>query len=78
MGVDAATGREIIRIDPIYFRPAEVDSLLGDSSKARQKLGWEPEISFAELVLEMVASDLSLAERDAMIAKKGYKIAQHT
>ena len=78
VGVDVVTGREIIRIDPIYFRPAEVDSLLGDSSKARQKLGWKPEISFADLVLEMVASDLSLAERDAMVAKNGYKIDQRT
>jgi GDPmannose 4,6-dehydratase len=76
VGVDTVTGREIIRIDPIYFRPAEVDTLLGDSTKARQKLGWKPEVSFAQLVREMVESDLSIARRDALVAGQGYKIDQ--
>ncbi len=74
VGIDAVTGQQIIRIDPIYFRPAEVDTLIGDASKARQKLGWKPEISFADLVKEMVESDLRLAMRDALVAKEGYKI----
>ena len=78
VGIDAVTGRQIIRIDPIYFRPAEVDTLIGDASKARQKLGWKPEISFADLVREMVESDLRLARRDALVAKEGYTIDQRS
>jgi GDPmannose 4,6-dehydratase len=78
VGIDAVTGQQIIRIDPIYFRPAEVDTLIGDASKARQKLGWKPEISFADLVKEMVESDLRLAMRDALVAKEGYKIDQRS
>jgi GDPmannose 4,6-dehydratase len=78
VGIDGVTGREIIRIDPIYFRPAEVDTLLGDPTKARQKLAWKAETSFAELVTEMVESDLLLARRDALVAREGYKIDQRT
>jgi GDPmannose 4,6-dehydratase len=73
-GFDAATGKPIVAIDPRYFRPAEVDTLLGDSSKARRKLGWEPRIGFEELVAEMVAADLKEAEKDAMVQRKGYRI----
>jgi GDPmannose 4,6-dehydratase len=62
----------IIKIDPRYFRPTEVDSLLGDSSKARNKLGWNPKISFTDLVHEMVANDLRSAEVDALVKKHGY------
>jgi len=51
--------------------------LLGDSTKARQKLGWVAEVSFPELVAEMVASDLDLAKRDALVAKEGYKVYKH-
>jgi GDPmannose 4,6-dehydratase len=61
-------------VDPRYFRPTEVDSLLGDASKAQRKLGWAPEIKFADLVSEMVQADLESAKRDALIAKQGYKI----
>jgi len=64
-------------VDPRYFRPAEVESLLGDSSKIRAKLGWTPEISFDALVREMVDSDLALAKRDALVAKEGYKVYRH-
>ena len=74
-GVDARTGRTIVRVDPRYFRPAEVETLLGDASKARRELGWAPRTSFAELVEEMVANDLKLAERDAMNLSQGYKVA---
>jgi GDPmannose 4,6-dehydratase len=72
-GVDRNTGRALVRIDARYFRPAEVETLLGDASKARAKLGWSPEISFDELVSEMVESDWEIAKRDAMIAKAGFK-----
>src|SRR5690242_20658295 len=58
-----AQGRCVVAIDPHYFRPAEVDSLLGDASKARAKLGWKPRLTFPELVAEMVAADLEAAER---------------
>jgi GDPmannose 4,6-dehydratase len=77
VGVDTATGRNIVRIDPRYFRPTEVDALLGDASKARDKLGWTAEVSFPELVAEMVESDLDLAKRDALVAKEGYKVYSH-
>ncbi len=77
MGIDTATGRTVVRIDPRYFRPTEVETLLGDATKARQKLGWAAEVSFPELVAEMVESDLNLAKRDAMIAKEGYQVYSH-
>jgi GDPmannose 4,6-dehydratase len=60
-----------------YFRPTEVESLLGDASKAKEKLGWTPNISFPDLVAEMVESDLKIAERDALVAKQGYKVYSH-
>ena len=77
VGVDAASGRTLVRVDPRYFRPTEVETLLGDPTKARQKLGWTPEVSFSELVAEMVTEDLEDAKRDAMIAKEGYKVYSH-
>jgi GDPmannose 4,6-dehydratase len=67
-------GSVIVRVDPRYFRPTEVDALIGDASKAKEKLGWSPKIAFDELVKEMVAEDLDLAERDALIKKKGFKV----
>jgi GDPmannose 4,6-dehydratase len=70
-------GDVIIRIDPRYFRPVEVASLLGDASKAKKQLGWEPKISFAELVEEMIKADLAIAQRDAHIAKEGFKTYSH-
>jgi GDPmannose 4,6-dehydratase len=66
-------GQCITAIDPRYFRPAEVETLLGDPRKAREKLGWVPTTSFEELVAEMMASDLSLARRDAMVTAAGYR-----
>jgi GDPmannose 4,6-dehydratase len=69
-------GQCIAAIDPRYFRPAEVDTLLGDASKARDKLGWTPKVSFAELVAEMMASDLALARRDAMVTTAGFRAPQ--
>jgi len=72
-GVDTATGKTIVEVDSRYFRPTEVDTLLGDASKAREKLGWQPRISFAELVREMMQSDLLDAKRDHLCETKGYK-----
>ncbi|HTP93171.1 MAG TPA: GDP-mannose 4,6-dehydratase, partial [Xanthobacteraceae bacterium] len=68
-GTDAKTGKTVVRIDPVYFRPTEVDLLIGDSSKARQKLGWKPKRSFAQLVKEMVAGDLDIARREVVNGK---------
>ena len=67
-------GDEIVAVDPRYFRPAEVETLLGDSSKAKQKLGWVPEITLAEMVREMVAYDLEQARSHALLNKHGYKV----
>jgi GDPmannose 4,6-dehydratase len=72
-GVDASSGRIIVRIDPRYFRPAEVESLLGDPSKAKAKLGWTATVSFADLINEMVVADRELARRDALIERGGFK-----
>jgi GDPmannose 4,6-dehydratase len=77
VGIDTQSGRTLVRVDPRYFRPTEVETLLGDATKARQKLGWTAEVSFPELVAEMVESDLDLAKRDAMVAKEGYKVYNH-
>ena len=77
LGVDRSSGRTVVRVDPRYFRAAEVDSLLGDASKIRDKLGWRPQMSFEALVREMVAADLALAQRDALVAKEGYKVYRH-
>lgn len=63
----------IVAVDPRYFRPAEVETLLGDASKARQKLGWTPSTTFDELVAEMVREDLRSAERDELVKRHGYK-----
>ena len=71
-GYDAATGKCIVQVDPRYFRPTEVETLLGDASKARQKLGWTPKITFQELVSEMVQSDLLSAQRDELVKKHGF------
>jgi GDPmannose 4,6-dehydratase len=68
-----AQGNCIVQVDPRYFRPTEVETLLGDATKAREKLGWTPKISFAELVAEMVREDLKAAERDELIKKHGYQ-----
>ncbi len=71
-GVDQ-DGRCLVRVDPRYFRPTEVETLLGDPSKAKAKLGWQPTTSFGELVREMVLADFKLAERDALVAREGFR-----
>jgi GDPmannose 4,6-dehydratase len=77
VGIDTRSGRTLVRVDPRYFRLTEVETLLGDATKARQKLGWTAEVTFPELVAEMVESDLDVAKRDAMVAKEGYKVYAH-
>jgi GDPmannose 4,6-dehydratase len=72
-GYDAASGKCIVEVDPRYFRPAEVETLLGDPTKAKTKLGWEPKTSFAELVSEMMREDFALAQRDELVKKHGFK-----
>jgi len=72
--VGVFNNKEIIRVDPRYFRPCEVETLLGDSSKARQKLGWVPQTSFDELVKEMVEEDLKISKRDKLIKKHGFEL----
>jgi len=67
-------GKMIVSVDPRYFRPTEVDSLLGDASKARAKLGWTPTVTFSELVSEMVHEDLKAAERDELVKRHGYQV----
>ncbi len=67
-----AAGKYIVAVDTRYFRPAEVEELLGDASKAKQKLGWETKISFDELVQEMVREDLKSAERDELAKRHGF------
>lgn len=67
----------IIVVDPRYFRPTEVEALLGDASKARQKLGWKPRISFTDMVAEMVSEDLRAAERDVIVKKSGHKTMKY-
>lgn len=67
-----ADGRIIVAVDPRYYRPTEVETLLGDSTRARQKLGWTPQITFAELVAEMVQEDLKSAKRDSLVKEHGY------
>jgi GDPmannose 4,6-dehydratase len=83
--VDGVEGREtklskgdvIVRVDPRYYRPTEVETLLGDPTKAHAKLGWRPTTTFASLVKEMVRSDFQLARRDALITLAGFKALEH-
>jgi GDPmannose 4,6-dehydratase len=72
-GRNPGSSTPIVAVDPRYFRPTEVETLLGDPSKAKAKLGWTPKITFDELVAEMVREDLKSAERDELIKHHGYK-----
>jgi len=67
-------GDVVVEVDPRYFRPTEVDELLGDASKARKTLGWEPKISFQEMISSMVKADLEEASRDQFCKEQGFKI----
>ena len=77
VGIDSVTGRTVVRVDQRYFRPAEVDTLLGDPSKAREKLGWTPKTAFGDLVKEMVEGDLELARRDSLVSREGFTVYTH-
>jgi len=72
-GYDAKTGKCVVSVDPRYFRPTEVATLLGDPSKAKQKLGWVPKTSFESLVREMMKEDLESAKRDELIKQHGFR-----
>jgi GDPmannose 4,6-dehydratase len=72
-GYDARSGALLVEVDPRYFRPTEVETLLGDSSKAKEKLGWVPEITLDEMVAEMVRGDLRISERDELCRREGFE-----
>jgi GDPmannose 4,6-dehydratase len=74
VGIDRKSGKTVVRVDPRYFRPAEVETLLGDPTKAREKLGWSPTTTFDELITEMVESDLQEARREATLRSAGYAV----
>lgn len=73
-GIDKATGKVIVEVDPRYFRPTEVDLLLGDSSKSREKLGWKPKYDLPALVKEMVEEDLKEAKKEVFLKSGGYEV----
>ena len=70
-------GDTIVRVDPRYFRPTEVETLLGNPAKAKEKLGWEPRTSFEDMVAEMAREDLALSMRDAVCKVAGFKTFSH-
>jgi len=72
-GYDDSSGKVLIEVDRRYFRPTEVTDLLGDAAKAKEKLGWQPSVSFKELVAEMVREDLKEAERDQLCRREGFR-----
>lgn len=76
-GVDQTSGKVLVEVDPRYFRPTEVELLLGNPAKAKEKLGWQPEVSFQQLVKEMVAEDLRQTERDLLCQREGYQVNQY-
>ena len=76
-GVDTKSGRVIVAVDPQYFRPTEVETLLGNPARAKAKLGWTPEITFHELVTEMVEHDLMAARRDELCRTHGFKVCDY-
>ncbi len=76
-GINMANGKTIVSVDPTYFRPTEVETLLGDPTKAKEKLGWEPEITFESLVQEMIQADLEESKRDELCQRAGFRVNQH-
>ena len=76
-GIDPRSGRCLVAVDPRYFRPTEVETLLGNPAKAKARLGWAPRVSFAELVAEMVREDLKAAERDELCRREGFATYDH-
>ena len=76
-GVNLANGKTIVAVDPKYFRPTEVETLLGGPAKAKEKLGWEPEIPFLAMVKEMVQADLEEAKKDELVQRAGFTVFNH-
>jgi len=74
---DLSPGDVVVRVDPMYFRPAEVETLLGEPAKAKSELGWQPRISFADMVKEMVSYDMKEANRDTLCKKEGFKVCNY-
>ena len=74
IGINAENGQCIVAVDPRYYRPTEVETLLGDPTKAKEKLGWVPRTTFQELVAEMVKADLATAQRDDLVKREGYTV----
>ena len=72
-GYDTKTDNLIVAIDPKYFRPTEVEALLGDPTKAKERFGWTPKITFEEMVYEMMKSDINIAKRDSLVKGCGFK-----
>ena len=72
-GIDASTGKVLVEVDPNYYRPTEVDLLIGDATKAKEQLNWQPKVNVSSLVKEMVASDVALFEKEIHIQKGGFK-----
>ena len=77
-GIDTVTGRTVVRIDPRYFRPTEVDILLGDSSKAKKALGWKPKVTFDALIDMMIATDMELAKKEKTLLDAGFACSANT
>lgn len=73
-GIDVKTGKAVVEVDPRYFRPTEVDLLLGDPSKAERELGWKRRVAFEELVRRMVRYDLELFQKDILARDAGYEV----
>ena len=73
-GIDKATGKVVVAVDPAFFRPAEVDLLLGDPSKAHRELGWQPKYDLRALCAEMVKEDMVEAEKELLLEKNGFKL----
>ena len=76
-GIDKSTGKILVEVDPGYFRPTEVELLLGDATKAKEKLGWYPKTTLSDLVSMMVQEDLKTARRDVLCEKNGFDIRQY-
>ena len=76
-GIDMATGKAIVAVDSEYFRPTEVETLLGNPAKAKEKLGWSPRIPFGELVAEMVRADMELTKKDKLCIDRGYPVFEY-
>ena len=72
-GIDASTGKVLVEVDPNYYRPTEVDLLIGDATKAKEQLNWQPKVNISSLVKEMVASDVALFEKEIHLQKGGFK-----